>query len=117
MYLEDSRVAGGAWNALDYVATQYGHVCRTAISDSNWCAYVKGGSAFLLIDSNAVSGCGEAGLRIGQGAGLQFLTPPFLDYEAYGVVVTNNVVTDCWGAALGVAGGYDVVVAHNSVFG
>ena len=87
------------------------------MSSSNWCLYVKGGSAFLLIDSNVVSDCGEAGLRVGQGAGLQYLVPPFLDYEAYSVRVTNNVVTNTWGAALGVAGGFDVVVAHNSVYG
>jgi hypothetical protein len=30
-----------------------------------------GGSAYLLIDSNSVYNCNEAGLRIGQGTGFE----------------------------------------------
>ena len=30
--------------------------------------------------------------------------------------VTNNVIRNVWGAGLGVAGGYNVLVAHNSMF-
>lgn len=116
MYVEDSRASVAGDNAVDFVAVQYGHVCRSQISKGNWCMYAKGGSAFLLLDSNTVSDCGEAGLRIGQGTGFQYMTPPFVNYEAYSIQVTNNVVTRCFGAALGVAGGFDVVVAHNTVY-
>lgn len=115
MYLEDSRLSVAEDNVLDFVAVSFGHVCRSDVSLGNWCAYVKGGSAFLLIDGNRVADCGEAALRVGQGTGFEYMSAPFLNYEAYGVVATNNLVLRSWGAALGVAGGYDVVFAHNTV--
>jgi hypothetical protein len=128
LWVEDSKITMGAWNALDYVAVQYGHICRSTVSQSAWCLYVKGateaerprrrkaapsaaagtgaarrrntlasaslpapfnaprpatprrplkpkrsragGSSYILIDSNLVSDCGEAGLRVGQGTGV-----------------------------------------------
>lgn len=44
------------------------------------------------------------------------MTPPWVHYEAYNIQVTNNIVLRTFGAALGVAGGYNVLVAHNSVY-
>jgi hypothetical protein len=48
--------------------------------------------------------------------GLMYMVPPWLQYEAYAVRVTNNAVSQTAGAALGVAGGYDVLVAYNTVY-
>lgn len=47
MYIEDSEVANAGDNAIDFVAVQYGHVCRTKVHDANWCFYVKGVSACM----------------------------------------------------------------------
>lgn len=44
------------------------------------------------------------------------MTFPWLNYEAYDVRVTNNLIRNVWGAALGVAGGYNILLAHNSVY-
>lgn len=146
MYVEDCDISGAGDNAIDFVAVQYGHICRTRIHKANWCVYAKGGSAYLLMDSNDVFDCGESGLSIGQGTGFEYMTPPWLNYEGYGIQVrgqcgaavcmqwalrarsrdccdrvgvlqvTNNVIRNVWGAGLGVAGGYNVLVAHNSMF-
>ncbi|KAF6251939.1 hypothetical protein COO60DRAFT_1704518 [Scenedesmus sp. NREL 46B-D3] len=116
MYIEDSDISHAGDNAVDFVAVQYGHICRTKIHEGNWCIYAKGGSAYLLIDSNAVYNCNEAGLRIGQGTGFEYMVKPWLQYEAYGIRVTNNVVYNTWGAGLGVAGGYNVLMAYNTVY-
>jgi hypothetical protein len=44
------------------------------------------------------------------------MTAPWLQYEAYGIQVTNNVVTNTRQSALGVGGGYNILVAYNSVY-
>lgn len=44
------------------------------------------------------------------------MIPPWINYEGYSVTVTNNVITDVWGAGLGVEGGYDVLLAYNSLY-
>jgi hypothetical protein len=47
---------------------------------------------------------------------LQYMVKPWLQYEAYGIRVTNNLVYNTWGAGLGVAGGYNVLMAYNTVY-
>ena len=44
------------------------------------------------------------------------MVDPWLNYEAYYIVVTNNLIRNVNGAGLGVAGGYDVMVAYNTVY-
>jgi hypothetical protein len=43
-------------------------------------------------------------------------TPPWLEYEGYGMKLTNNVIYDVWGAGLGVNGGYSILMAHNTLY-
>lgn len=75
LYVEDCDVSGSAADGvgLDAVATQYGHICRTAVHDADWCFYLKGGSAYFLIDSNHVYNCRQAGLEVGQGTGFEYM--------------------------------------------
>ncbi|WIA19213.1 hypothetical protein OEZ85_003855 [Tetradesmus obliquus] len=118
LYVEDSDIFGSCPNGvgLDGVAVQYGHVCRSNIHHADWCMYIKGGSAYFIIDSNTVHHCQQAGLRVGQGTGFEFMTPPFLEYEAYGMKMTNNVIYNVWGAGLGAIGSYSVLIAHNTLY-
>ena len=44
------------------------------------------------------------------------MTAPFTRYEAYGIDVLDNVITDIEGAGIGVNGGYNVVVARNHLW-
>jgi hypothetical protein len=67
--------------------------------------YTKGGSAYLSVADNEFFGCGTGGFTTGQGTGFEFMSSPWLHYEAYGVTVVNNVVHDVEGAGLGVNGG------------
>lgn len=117
IYIEDSRIGGAGDNAIDFVAVQDGHIVRSRIhSAGDWCAYVKGGSANILVDSNEFHDCGVGGFTAGQGTGLQFMTSPWLHYEAYGIRVTNNIVHDTDGAGFGVNGGYNVLIAWNTMY-
>ena len=112
-----SDVSGAGDNAIDFVAVQHGELIANRIHDAgDWCAYVKGGSAYINVIGNEIFDCGTGGFTAGQGTGFQFMTAPWLQYEAYGVTVANNLVHDTQGAGLGVNGGYNILLAHNTLF-
>lgn len=116
IYIEGADIHGADDNAIDFVAVQYGHVIDSEIHDAiDWCMYAKGGSAYLTIAGNDVYDCGTGGVSAGQGTGFEFMTAPWLQYEAYGVQIVGNVIHDVEGAGLGVNGGYGVLLAHNTL--
>jgi hypothetical protein len=117
VYIESSVVRGAEDNAIDFVAVQYGHVIDSVIYDAqDWCVYAKGGSAYLRIEGNEIFQCGTGGFTAGQGTGFQFMTAPWLQYEAYDIKVVNNVIHDIFGAGLGVNGGYNILLAYNTLY-
>ena len=114
MFLRGNRIDGADDNAVDFVAVQHGEIAGNDISGAgDWCAYAQGGSAHLRITGNRIHRCGTGGFTAGQGTGLQFLTAPFVRYEAYGIVVSGNSVWDTAGAAFGVNGGLNVAIVNN----
>lgn len=116
VYIESSTIHGAYDNAVDFVAVQHGHVIDSRIYDAeDWCMYTKGGSAYFRIERNEIFQCGTGGFTAGQGTGFQYMTPPWLHYEAYDVKVVNNVIHDTQGAGLGVNGGYNILMAHNTM--
>ncbi len=117
VYMEDSEVRGAGDNAVDFVAVQYGHIVGNKIHNSNdWAIYLKGGSAQFRIENNEIYDGGTGGLTMGQGTGFQFMVAPWLHYEAYDMKIVNNVIHDCDGAGLGVNGGYNILMAHNTLY-
>ena len=117
VYLEDCDISDAGDNCIDVVAVQYGHIVRCKIhNSSDWGAYLKGGSAYWLIEGNEIYGCGTGGFTAGQGTGFQFMVAPWLHYETYDIKVVNNVIRDCEGAGLGVNGGYNILMAHNTLY-
>jgi len=117
IYIEDSDISGAWDNAVDFVAVQYGHVLGSRLhSAGDWCIYAKGGSAYLYIERNTLYDCGTGGFTAGQGTGFQFMTPPWLHYEAYDVQFVDNILYDIDGAAFGVQGAYNVVIAFNTAY-
>jgi hypothetical protein len=117
VYIEDSSLTGADDNTIDFVAVQYGHVTGNRISNAqDWCMYAKGGSAYLTIEGNEIFNCGTGGFTAGQGTGLQFMTPPWIHYEAYDIKAINNVIYDTEGAGLGVNGGYNILLAYNTLY-
>ncbi len=115
-YIEDSEIMGAEDNAIDFVAVQYGHILRNKISNAqDWCMYVKGGSAYIRIEGNEIFNCGTGGFVAGQGTGFEFMTSPWIHYEAYGISFVNNVIRDTVTAGMGVNGGYNILFAHNTL--
>jgi len=115
--IEDSDVSGGFDNAIDFVAVQHGVIRRNKIHRAgDWCAYAKGGSAYIRVEANEIYDCGTGGFTAGQGTGFEFMVPDWLKHEAYDVKVINNVIHDTQGAGVGVNGGYNILIAHNTMF-
>lgn len=117
VYIENNNLSGAGDNVIDFVAVQYGHVVGNRIHQGgDWCMYAKGGSAYLRVEGNEIYDCGTGGFTAGQGTGLQFMTSPWIHYEAYDLKIVNNVIHDTDGAALGVNGGYNILFAHNTAY-
>jgi hypothetical protein len=115
-FVEDSDLAGATDNALDFMAVQCGHIIANDIhAADDWCAYAKGGSAYLRVEANRLFDCG-GGFTAGQGSGFQFDVPAQIHYEAYDVKVLNNVVHDVARAAFSAQGAYDVLISYNTAF-
>jgi hypothetical protein len=112
--ITNSTISGADDNAIDFVSVQYATVTGNVIENANdWCMYAKGGSAFVTVADNRIRHCGTGGFTAGQGTGFQFMTAPFIRYEAYGIKVLDNEISDIEGAGLGVNGGFNVVMARN----
>ena len=117
IYIENADIHGADDNAIDFVAVQYGHVIDSTIHGAqDWCMYAKGGSAYLTFSGNEVFDCGTGGITAGQGTGFEFMVAPWMNYEAYGIQIFDNVVHDVEGAGLGVAGGFNVAFAYNTLY-
>ncbi len=116
-YVENSDVFG-AWNVtIDFVAVEYGHVINNQIHNAgDWCMYFKGGSAYLTVEANTIFDCGNGGFSAGQGTGFQYMLPPWIQYETYDIKVVNNVIHDVEGAGMGVNGGYNILMAYNTMY-
>lgn len=115
IYVERCDISGAWDNAVDFVAVQDGHVVGSRIHRAgDWAMYVKGGSANIVVTGNEFFAAGTGGFTAGQGTGFEFMTSPWLHHEATGIAFTNNVVHDTEGAAVGVNGGRNVLVAHNT---
>ena len=59
---------------------------------------------------------GHGGFSAGQGTGFSYMVSPWLHYEAYDIKVVNNVIHDTDGAGLGVNGGYNILMAYNTLY-
>ncbi|MBI5293981.1 MAG: S-layer homology domain-containing protein [Chloroflexi bacterium] len=116
-YIENSDIHG-AWNvSVDLVAVQHGHMLGNRIHDAgDWCSYFKGGSAYFRVESNTFYDCDNGGFSAGQATGFQFMTAPWIQYEAYDIKVVNNIIHDTDGAGLGVNGGYNILLAYNTLY-
>lgn len=117
VYFEDNDISGAWDNAVDFVAVQHGHFKGNRIHNAgDWCMYLKGGSAYFRVESNEFYDCGTGGFTTGQGTGFEFMTSPWLHYEAYDIKFYNNLIHDTEGAAFGVNGGYNILMAYNTAY-
>lgn len=117
IYIENSDIYGAGDNAIDLVAVHYGHIIGNRIHDANdWCIYLKGGSNDFVVEANRIYDCGTGGFTAGQGTGFQFMDSPWLHYEAYHIKFINNFIYRTEGAAFGVNGGYNILLAYNTAY-
>jgi len=117
LYIENSDLSGAYENVIDYVSVQYGHIMKNKIYDGDdWCAYVKGGSAYIRVEGNLIYNCGTGGFSTGQGTGFEYMVSPWLHYEGYDIKFVNNIIHDTEGACMGVNGGYNVLMAYNTCY-
>lgn len=115
--IENSDISNAYENAIDLVAVQYGNITNNRLHDADdWCIYLKGGSAYFRIEGNEIYNCGTGGFTAGQGSGFEFLVSPWLHYEAYDLKFVNNVIHDTQGAGMGVNGGYNILLAYNTLY-
>ena len=117
IWVENSDIHGAFWFGLDFVAVQYGHVLNWYIHDTGDDAVVlKGGTAKILVQGNQVYDGGVTGIAAGQGSGFEFMVSPWIHYEAYDLKVVDNVIHDVQNAGLAVRGGYDILMADNTLY-
>lgn len=117
VYVENSEIAGAFWFPLDFVAVQHGNILNNTIHDSgDDCMVLKGGTAYFRIEGNEVYDCSTVGFSAGQGTGFEFMVSPWLHYEAYDLKFVNNVVHDVQNAGLAVRGGYNILIAYNTLY-
>jgi hypothetical protein len=117
VYLEDCEVCGASDTAVDFVAVRYGQIVGNRIHDAaDWCLYLKGGSAYFRVEGNELYNGATGGFSAGQGTGFEFMVSPWLHYEAYDIKFVNNVVHDTQGAGMGVNGGYNILLAYNTLY-
>ncbi len=115
--IENSDISGAWDNALDAVAVQYGQLIDSRIHNAgDWCTYVKGGSYGWYIGRNEFFDCGTGGVTAGQGTGFEFMTAPWWTYEAADITITQNLIHDTEGAAFGVNGGDNILIANNIAY-
>jgi len=118
VFVEGCRIHGPTDNVgLDFVAVQYGHIYRNVIFDTtDWGMYLKGGTSYFRVEGNEIYDTGNGGFTAGQGAGFEYMVNPWLHYEAYDIKFVNNVVHDTDGAGMGVNGGYNILLAYNTLY-
>jgi hypothetical protein len=117
LFVEDSDIANAQDNALDFMASHYGHVRRCRIRNAgDWAAYVKGGSSHFTIADNRISRAGTGGFVAGQGAGSEFLVAPWIRHEASDIQFVRNIIHDCDGAGFGANGGKNILFASNTLY-
>lgn len=116
LHVESSHFRGAWHTVVDYFSVQVGAFVNNRIDTAGqWCMYVKGGSAYLRVAGNELSGC-LLGFQAGQGSNETTMRAPWVHYEVYDVKFVNNLVHDIPGVGMSVAGGYDVLFAFNTLY-
>jgi len=117
VYVELTEAWGAYDNALDFVGVQYGHIVRSRFHDAaEWGAYLKGGSAQFRVEACEFYDARTGGFAAGQGTTFDYMVSPWLHYEAYDIKFINNVIHHTGTVGLGVHGGYNILMAYNTLY-
>jgi hypothetical protein len=114
--VEESEISGAWHSVVDYFSVQYGRFERNQVSTAGqWCMYIKGGTSYLQVEGNLFHDC-QLGFQAGQSSNLTVMRSPWVQYEAYDIKFVNNVLYNLPGIALSVSGGYNVLMAYNTLY-
>ncbi|MBP7936247.1 MAG: hypothetical protein KA354_16515 [Phycisphaerae bacterium] len=102
---------------IDWVTVQGGHILNSSIHDfaGDWATYLKGGTAYIAVAGNEFYNC-HLGFSAGQATNFEIMQSPWLHYEVYDIKFVNNVIHDIEGNAVGVQGGYNILIAYNTAY-
>ncbi|MFZ2658078.1 MAG: right-handed parallel beta-helix repeat-containing protein [Victivallales bacterium] len=116
LLIEKCDISGSFQAGVDLFAVRNVRVLGNRIHNAGeWGMYVKGGSAYLRMEANEIYNCG-LGFQAGEGSTFEVMEPPFIHYECYDVKFVNNILRDIRGTGIGVAGGYNVLLAYNTLY-
>ncbi|NUM43177.1 MAG: right-handed parallel beta-helix repeat-containing protein [Anaerolineales bacterium] len=116
VYIENSDISGVWHSTVDYVSVQYGHFLQNHVHTAGeWCMYLKGGTAYHLIEGNEFDNC-HLGFQAGQSTNMAVMRAPWVHYEAYDIKFINNILHDIEGVSLSVMGGYNILFAYNTLY-
>lgn len=116
LYLEDCEIKSARY-PVDFMVVQYGHIVNCRIHDAeDWCCLIKGGSAYLRAEGNELYDGATGGLTLGDNCGFNYMTSPWFHYDAYDIKAVNNLIHHTTVAGIGVHGGYNILVAHNTLY-
>lgn len=117
LYVEECDISGAFWYPLDYMACEYGHIRGCVIHNGGeWCVLIKGGSSGFTVENNLIYGGATGGFVAGNGAGFEYLVSPWLHYDASNIRFVNNVIHDTGTVGMGVNGGYNILLAYNTLY-
>jgi hypothetical protein len=116
IFVENSDISGVWHSTVDYVSVQYGHFLNNHVhAAGEWCMYMKGGTAYHLIEGNEFENC-HLGFQAGQSTNMAVMRAPWVHYEAYDIKFVNNLMHDIEGVSLSVMGGYNILFAYNTLY-
>ncbi|MBO0799809.1 MAG: right-handed parallel beta-helix repeat-containing protein [Blastocatellia bacterium] len=116
VYLEDSEVSGCGSTGVDFFAVQWGHIVNNRIHNAGtYGMYLKGGSGYFRVEANEIYNT-QFGFGAGEGSNISYLVPPYFHYEVYDVKFVNNVMHDIPGTGIAVSGGYNILLAYNTLY-
>jgi len=117
VFVEDCDIYGGYLTGIDWVTVQGGHILNSSIHDfaGDWATYLKGGTAYIAVAGNEFYNC-HLGFSAGQATNFEIMQSPWLHYEVYDIKFVNNVIHDIEGNAVGVQGGYNILIAYNTAY-
>ncbi|MCE7935583.1 MAG: hypothetical protein DYG96_13480 [Chlorobi bacterium CHB2] len=116
IHVEQCTLQGQAENGMAVVGSQNVELLKNVITQTTeWGVMAFGGTAYFKAEANIVRDC-RRGISIGDASVAGFLVAPWVHYEVYDARVVNNLLHDVTGVPLRVAGGYNVLMAWNTLY-
>lgn len=116
IHLEQCQLQGQSENGVVVVGSQHVELLKNDIRGTEeWGIMAFAGTAYFKAEANIIRDCGR-GITLGAASIPSLMTTPWIHYEIYDARVVNNLLHDITGVPLSVAGGYNVLIAWNTLY-